>query len=449
MRTTFNESIRSAALGAGVFVLAGFLASSSGVLCRAAEGKKGSNDPLEITVGQPVVVGPVRRWAEVSRWGVWNFPDIVRLRDGRMAVSVSVVGDSSTNYGLPRPGFVSSDGGRHWEPVGENDMEKVGRLLYREGAVTMPDGEQIRNVVMRPLMKADLQLPKPLNKPGEITAYTDHDVCYRLGDFPRELMALKMLRRPAGQDKWIEEKGYVDMPSFTIWSDHRPHLPQPSLRRMLLAPDGSLLAILYNIVVNMEDKPASKCAAICLRSVDRGRTWKFWGKVPDLSEPDRIHNNLYEPGVLFLDAHRAICVMRSSHVYNKWKHHEMYISRTTDMGRTWSPPEAITSFGVEPTLLRLENGVIVLSYGRPGVYLRFSTDDGQTWDNFTVILGPTTEGLTLDKFQSRFTNSCGYTKLLATGPDRFLLVYSDFKYQHEGERHKAILVREIVAKKAR
>ena len=41
-------------------------------------------------------------------------------------------------------------------------------------------------------------------------------------------------------------------------------------------------------------------------------------------------------------------------------------------------------------------------------------------------------------------DSCGYTDLVATGPDRFLIAYSHFKHPAEnGELRKAILVREV------
>ena len=43
--------------------------------------------------------------------------------------------------------------------------------------------------------------------------------------------------------------------------------------------------------------------------------------------------------------------------------------------------------------------------------------------------------------------SCGYTSLLATGPDRFLIIYSDFKYKNAaGEIRKAIKVREVIVR---
>lgn len=41
--------------------------------------------------------------------------------------------------------------------------------------------------------------------------------------------------------------------------------------------------------------------------------------------------------------------------------------------------------------------------------------------------------------------SCGYPNLLATGPDKFLLIYSDFKhFNKDGEVRKAIKVREVI-----
>src|ERR1035438_5026839 len=40
--------------------------------------------------------------------------------------------------------------------------------------------------------------------------------------------------------------------------------------------------------------------------------------------------------------------------------------------------------------------------------------------------------------------SCGYAGLLATGPDRFLVIYSDFQHRNEaGKIRKAIKVREV------
>jgi len=96
-----------------------------------------------------------------------------------------------------------------------------------------------------------------------------------------------------------------------------------------------------------------------------------------------------------------------------------------------------TRAGVLSRLLQLDNGVIVLVSGRPGVKLRFCIDGkGQKWtDPFEMLPF---------KNESESAISCGYTDLLATGPDKFLVIYSDFKYHNkENEIRKAIKIREV------
>jgi hypothetical protein len=106
------------------------------------------------------------------------------------------------------------------------------------------------------------------------------------------------------------------------------------------------------------------------------------------------------------------------------------------LGRTWSKPEPITPSGVLPRLLRLTNGVTVLSSGRPGVQLRFSINaTADRWSQPLELLPYEIGGKVV---------SCSYTGLLATGPDRFLVIYSNFEYHNKaGEIRKAIEVREV------
>ena len=96
-------------------------------------------------------------------------------------------------------------------------------------------------------------------------------------------------------------------------------------------------------------------------------------------------------------------------------------------------------FGVLPRLLRLTNEIVALNSGRPGVPLCFCADGrGRTWTQPIELLPYP------DEKDAVF---CGYTSLLATGPDRFLIVYSDFKYRNAaGEIRRAIKVREVTVR---
>ena len=83
--------------------------------------------------------------------------------------------------------------------------------------------------------------------------------------------------------------------------------------------------------------------------------------------------------------------------------------------------------------MQLDNGVLVLSFGRPGVWLSFSLDGGHSWTEKQAVL----KG-----------DSCGYTSLAALGKDTFLLAYSEFERPNaKGQPAKAILVRKISVQK--
>ena len=126
--------------------------------------------------------------------------------------------------------------------------------------------------------------------------------------------------------------------------------------------------------------------------------------------------------------------------------------RSTDGGFTWSAPRKIAAFCVTPQLITLDNGTMVAGYGRPGVYLRTSSDSAHTWSDPLAVHGPDERDLPEDKDvgnqwfdANRKRYSCANIDTVVTGPDRFLLAYSDFQYPHpEGGTCKAIIVRQVV-----
>ena len=101
-------------------------------------------------------------------------------------------------------------------------------------------------------------------------------------------------------------------------------------------------------------------------------------------------------------------------------------------GGVWSKPN-----GVMPRRLRLGNGMLVLSSGRPGVQLRISKSGlGDDWSEPVDVLPPTSDKLDAD--------SCGHTGLVALDRDTCLIVYSWFrKPDADGLPHKVVLARRI------
>jgi hypothetical protein len=176
------------------------------------------------------------------------------------------------------------------------------------------------------------------------------------------------------------------------------------------------------------------------RSIDNGHSWKLQGRIP--YEPDlandpngakRMALGFTEPGFEVLSDGTFLCVLRTT---DGLGNSPMYLSHSADQGKTWTKPKAFTPTGVLPQLLQLKNGVTVLASGRPGMQLRFSfKSNGEKWtDPFEML---PYEG-------EKDAVTCGYPDLLATGPDSFLLIYSDFRYQTpDHEIRKAIKIRQI------
>ena len=78
-----------------------------------------------------------------------------------------------------------------------------------------------------------------------------------------------------------------------------------------------------------------------------------------------------------------ICIMRSGgrnpKMGVKLFPTPLYCSRSGDGGRTWTLPEQIADRGISPSIVTLENGIMVCVYSRPGYWLIFSDDNGKTW----------------------------------------------------------------------
>ena len=78
----------------------------------------------------------------------------------------------------------------------------------------------------------------------------------------------------------------------------------------------------------------------------------------------------------------------------------LYCSRSSDNGRTWTPPVQIADRGVCPNLVKLRSGIIVCTYSRPGNWLIFSDNDGRSW-----------------KGAFQFGNTGAYNYILEVAPD--------------------------------
>ena len=172
--------------------------------------------------------------------------------------------------------------------------------------------------------------------------------------------------------------------------------------------DDSLFA-----AVNVKFKSDTKDRSIVLHSIDRGKTWNYLSTVAfDLTKGKEVRQEGFnEPDLLVLPSGDILCFMRTGGTHNKIGT-PLYMSRSKDDGKTWGHADPIADRGVYPKSCLMANGVIAVVYGRPGDWLTFSLDQGETWvGHFCLHKG------------SRSSDCESYDWVEEIAPDTLLVAY--------------------------
>lgn len=403
--------------------------------CMPAVGADGAPAEPEprIELGEPVTVAVAP--PDVRGWGPYQFPGLERLPDGTIQVSFHVEADSATAYGKPAARAVSADEGRTWKLLPREAAGDGTAASWQSPPLKLPTGDAIWALQQRPLDATGLKLPaQPV---GRFFNYQDF-AYYRVADLPAECAdGWYLMRLPAAGREPRKERAAVRLPGEVRCVTERV-MPRPWLQTLFLAPDGSIWAVQYdNRLVDGGFK--THWWAMILRSTDGGRSFDLWSEIP--YEPDAAadpqaaaRGGFTEPTVCFMADGAAICLLRTTDDKGPGP---LYIARSIDQGKTWSRPAVFDDLGVWPQMLRLNNGVTLAAYGRPGLYVRGTADPaGLRWGQRVTVVPP-------GKIS---TDTCSYTAFLPLGDDRALLAYSEFNLPDaEGRPRKAMRVREVRA----
>ena len=122
---------------------------------------------------------------------------------------------------------------------------------------------------------------------------------------------------------------------------------------------------------------------IILTSTDRGNTWVYTADVAiGDDEPWTGPEGFTEPDLLRLDSGKLLCFMRTGGGSTGYP---MAISESYDDGQTWVNTRSISDWGVWPNGAQCENGVIAVFTGRPGNWIEFSANEGQSWEGWYEV----------------------------------------------------------------
>ena len=398
--------------------------------------KQGRKTIAKVHLAAPVMVAQAE---QEERWGYFQFPFIGKTSDGTLVASWTMKEDSHKSYGKKsdRGGNirVSKDKGLSWTEPDKGDF--VPNLRY---GVVLDNGDYLG--IRTPVSK-DLNIyewfPKPIST-------VDNYSFYYMDSIPEDLQGIYFTYRnhQTGNEKIIHAK--LNDPGALRYSID-DLMPVVWWGNIIQLEDGALIAGTYpNYYLDSEGEVCPSSVSF-FNSVDGGYTWNILGKIPypnDVTKAKErrsiLTKGFTEPAFTIIDDGTFLCVMRTGATS------PMYISFSKDQGQTWSIAKPFTSNGVRPTLLKLNNGVLVLASGRPGVQLRFSFDGkGENWTNPIDML-PYIEDYKKTKDNGAAT--CGYASLLKVDDNSLYMVYSDFKAKNElEEERKAILFRKITIRK--
>ena len=149
-------------------------------------------------------------------------------------------------------------------------------------------------------------------------------------------------------------------------------------------PDGS---IVMGIIGYAPYGDTKNHAAVMIRSVDKGKTWKFLSIMAN--DPGGKLGGFVEPGIVLTKTGRIITALR-----NAGPAQAIWITYSDDNGKTWVPVFQTDMIGHPVDLIQLKDGRIMATYGirtgphaKPGgVRACFSNDNGKTWDIKTEVI---------------------------------------------------------------
>ncbi len=204
-------------------------------------------------------------------------------------------------------------------------------------------------------------------------------------------------------------------------------IPGVLCRKIVRINDGSLLMSMSGRI----GKKSIGRNVFVIHSTDRGKTWHYHSTVA-FGLTEGVRQGFSETSLLVLPDGKILSFMRTGTSYQGSlgshnnndptakmpfgysKSTPIYMSKSIDGGKTWSNADPVTEkFGVWPDAVELENGIIAMSYGRPGNWIMFSKNEGESW------------GPVLQFYNDLYPPDCSnYFSLAEVAPGILLAVYA-------------------------
>lgn len=417
---------------------------------------------MKITVSQEKVVYQGKTYEDCV-WGQYQFPSAYKTENGDFVVGVQAYADLIETHGCSDFVWSVSKDGEKWERTDaaiKNDFEGLllpngDRITY---GFTVPPATIPVNE-LKPSQYATAFIPSDKSEKCEdgswpypifsfVDVFKNERRIYDVDTLPDGIVKKEwtISRKKKGESEYKVEQVPLEYDNMSVWgtvSNGNMVVPRPApYGGLKLDKEGNLWGTTYiGPHINPYTRGVDMFGAVVLfKSTDNAHSFKLTGYIP--FKPDTFkHPTSYlgvgfnEVDIEFMDDGSIIAFLRTTDVSlggHEWN--TMYFARSTDGGKTFSEPEEFDSLGVFPRLLKLDCGATILSYGRPGIYVR-ATDDAtaNVWSEKLEIMTPDDRSHLMNNPPERpnfhqWAGSCCYTSMVPIDENRALLVYTDFYY---------------------
>jgi len=418
-----------------------------------------------------IVRGPTK---EENYWGSYQFPNAYRLKD-RLVVSVHVGEDSVRHYGDGRLWFQSLNGGESWEKTDASVMADCG--------LELPNGDRIHfpRVSAKSLDGYTIPAPEFLTPGTDFSQKAEESTlplqdgitswfsgtairAYLAERLPDSLSKKQwyMIRKTKGGEV-REEYCDLDWPCLTRVVHSDPDMTHCFMKGLFptgtpqIGPDGAIWITAYSGEGHINPKNGQYSpyySAELFRSADNGRSFQQIAHMEYPADGDRypyLSGGFSDNEIAFFDDGTLCWFMRTAWYCStgmEWS--PMYISRSADMGKTWTEPEKFAFTGIFPSICRLDCGATLLCYARPGMFITACPNADSTQWTEPITLMPPGDRSDLANIQhtpTRFHDwdgACNNPVLIPCGENSALIIYCDFYYSDgAGEKRKTMLCRKI------
>ena len=390
--------------------------------------------PVQVVMKAESIVD-MRPFAK-SPWGFWQFPIVARFANGRVYATFSNHADAARENHVQGPVF-------RYDPDKNSWTLDTTVTAFELSAVELPNGEGFMNERVAGSDAKKLKLPEKCAVATNWRAVPHYDA-RDIAHLQSQWWFFKRRAKGAtGADAWQNETCTVTIPGESRCV-REGMLMYPFFQQILLAPTAKgEQPALY--AVNMDRRfTDADCRvlqpynpALVFESLDSGHAWQNVGEIT--YQPDKVADRerknrmgFAEPWLGFAPDGSMLCFLRSSFTAIG----PLYLSHSTDRGRTWSTPDVLDDHGVKPKAITLKSGITVIAYGRPGVNIALTRDPAaRHWDKPITIVPAS---------KNYMNDTCGYAHLCPLSDNEFMLIYSDFNRRNaDGTRCKAIVARRI------